>query len=76
MLYPALWPYQTLVMNSTSFSHFQLVHDMELILPIESEIPSLKLAIELLPNTSDLEEHLIHLERLNEKRRDASTTIE
>jgi hypothetical protein len=46
------------------------------ILPIECEIPSLKLAIELLPDTSDLEERLVHLEHLDEKRRDASMAIE
>jgi hypothetical protein len=34
------------------------------------------LEIDLLPNTSDLEEHLVHLEHLDEQLRDASTTIE
>ena len=43
---------------------------------IECEIPSLKVAIELLLDTSDLEECLVHLEHLDEQRRDASTTIE
>ena len=76
MLYPALWAYQTLVKNATNFSPFQLVHGMELILPVECEIPSLKLAVELLPDTSDLERHLVHLESLNEQRWDAFTTIE
>jgi transposase InsO family protein len=55
MLYPALWAYRTLVKTTTGFSPFQLVHGVELILPIECEIPSLKLAVELLPDTSDLE---------------------
>jgi hypothetical protein len=76
MIYPALWAYQTMINTSTNFSPFQLVHGMESILPIECEIPSLKLAIELLPDTTDLEEHLVHLENLDEKHRDASTTIE
>jgi hypothetical protein len=33
------------------------------------------LEIELLPNTSDLEERLLHLEHLDEKHRDASMSI-
>ena len=49
---------------------------MELILPIECKIPSLKLAVVLLPDTSDLEWRLIHLESIDEKHQDASTTIE
>jgi hypothetical protein len=49
---------------------------VELILPIECEIPSLKLAIALLPDTSDIERRLLHLECLDEQRRDTSTIIE
>ena len=61
MLYPTLWAYRTTVKNSTSFSPYQLVHAVESVLPIECEIPSLKLAIELLPDTSTLEEQLVHI---------------
>ena len=49
---------------------------MELILPIECEIPSLRLEVALLPDTSDLEQCLVHLESLDEQHRDASTAIE
>ena len=42
----------------------------------DCEIPSLKLAIELLPNTSALEERLVHLEQLDEQRRDALVALE
>ena len=49
---------------------------MESIFPIECEIPSLKLAVELLPETSSLEECLLHLEHLNEQCRDAATINE
>ena len=49
---------------------------MESILLIEWKIPSLELEIELPPDTSDLEECLVHLEHLDEQRWDASTTIE
>jgi hypothetical protein len=46
------------------------------ILLIECKIPSLKLAIEFLPDTFDFEEHLIHLENPNDQFQDASMTIE
>ena len=65
MLYP------TLCGPATGFSPYQLVHGVDSVLPVEYEIPSLKLAIDLLPDTSALEEHLVHLEQLDEQRRDA-----
>ena len=68
MLYPALWAYRTSVKTATGFSPYQLVHGVESILPVESKIPSLKLAMELLPDTSPLEEHLVHLEQIDEER--------
>ena len=43
---------------------------------VECEIPSLKLAVELLPDTSPLEERLVHLEQLDEQRRDALVALE
>ena len=49
---------------------------MEFVLPVECEIPSLKLAIELLPDTSAMEDHLVHLEQLDEQRRDALVALE
>ena len=49
---------------------------MESILPIECKIPSLKLAVELLPETSELEEHLFHSEHLDEQHRDALVALE
>jgi hypothetical protein len=45
-------------------------------LPIECQIPSLKLAVQLLPNTSPLEERLVHLEQLDEQCCDAALTNE
>jgi len=76
MLYPALWAYRTTVKTAMGFSPYQLVHGVELVLPVECEIPSLKLAIELLPDTSPLEERLVHLEQLDEQRRDALVALE
>lgn len=52
--------------TTTSFTPLQLVYGMESIFPIECEIPSLKLAVELLLEISSLEECLLHLEHLDE----------
>ena len=76
MLYPALWSYRTAVKTTIGFSPYQLVHGVESILPVECEIPSLKLAIELLPDTSPLEENLFHLEQLDEQFQDALVALE
>ena len=76
MLYLALWAYRTSVKTATGFTPFQLVYGLESIFPIECEIPSLKLAVEILPDTSSLEERLLHLEHLDEQRRDAATMNE
>jgi hypothetical protein len=66
MFFSTLWAYRTFVKSSTGFTPFRLVYDLEAILSIECEIPSLKLAVELLPNTSTEEEHLLYLMRLDE----------
>jgi hypothetical protein len=76
MLYSALWPYQTSMKNTTCFSPFQLVYGMEVVLPIECQIPSLKLAVELFLETSFLEECLLYLEHLDEKLHDAASANE
>eukprot|EP00253_Pinus_taeda_P028841 PITA_28841 len=51
---------------ATGFAPFQLVYGMEEIFSTECKIPSLKLAIKLLPSTLVNEEHLLHLTRLDE----------
>ena len=66
MLYPALWAYRTNVKTATGFSPFQLVHGVEAVAPIECEISSLKISIHVLPDTTELEECLLHLEHLDE----------
>jgi hypothetical protein len=76
MLFLALWAYQTSVKSATGFIPFQLVYGLEAILSIEFEIPSLKLAAELLPNTFAEEEHLLYLMQLDETCRDATLVIE
>ena len=76
MLYLALWAYRTVVNTSIGFSPYHLVHGVESILPVECKIPSLKLAMELLPDTSTLEECLVHLEQLDEQCRDSLMDLE
>jgi hypothetical protein len=76
MLFSALWAYRTSVKSSTGFTPFWLVYGVEAILPIECEIPSLKLVVELLPNISVEEERLLYLMRLDKTRRDVTLVIE
>ena len=52
------------------------MHGVDLVLPVECEIPSLKLNVELIPDTFALEEHLVHLEQLDEQCRDALVALE
>ena len=49
---------------------------MESVLLVECEIPWLKLAIEFLPDTLELEECVVHLEHLDEQRRDVVVALE
>eukprot|EP00253_Pinus_taeda_P005692 PITA_05692 len=76
MLFSSLWAYRTLVKDAMRFIPFQLVYGLEATLPIECEIPSLKLVIELLPSTIPVEECLLYLELLDETHRLASLAIE
>ena len=76
ILYSALWVYQTSVRNTTRFTPFQLVYGLEAILPIQCKISSLKLAIDLLPDTSEEEAHLLNLIHLDEMRREAQLANE
>ena len=76
MLYPTLWAYLTNVKTTMGFSPFQLIHGVEAVTSVECEILSLKIAIHVLPDTTELEENLLHLEHLDEQRRDALTANE
>ena len=64
------------VKSATRFTCFQLVYVLEATLSVECEIPSLKLVVELLLDTSMEKEHLLYLERLDETRRLATLVIE
>ena len=76
MMYPALWAYWTNVKTVIGFSPFQLVHGVEAVTPIECEIPYLYIAIHVPPDLTELEERLLHLEHLDEHRRDVLTANE
>jgi len=56
MLFSALLAYITSTKTTTGFTPFQPVYGLEETIPINCEIPLLKLAIELLLNTSPEEE--------------------
>eukprot|EP00253_Pinus_taeda_P032887 PITA_32887 len=67
---------QTSVRNAIGFTSFQLVYGLEAILPVQCEISSLKLAVDLLPRTSEEEAHFLELIQLDETRLDAASTNE
>ena len=76
MFFSALWAYQTSIKSAMRFTPFQLVYGIESNFSIECEIPSLKLVVELLPNTSTKEEHLLYLMQLDETYHDVTLVIE
>ena len=76
ILYSSLWAYRTSVRNATAFTHFQLVYGLEAILPIQCEISSLKLTIDLLPDTLEEEVYLLNLIHLDETHREAQLANE
>jgi len=58
------------------FTPFQLVYGLEAILPVQCEISSLKLAVDVLPGTSEEEAHFLELIQLDETRHDATLANE
>jgi hypothetical protein len=75
-LFSTLWAYHTSMKTTTGFTPFQLVYGIEAFLPIECEIPSLKLKVEILPHTSAKEEHFLYLSKLDETCRDSALVNE
>jgi hypothetical protein len=76
MLFSTFWAYRTSVKSATGFTPFQLVYDLEAIFSIECEIPSLKIAVKLLPNTFAEEECPLYVMQLDETHHDATLVIE
>lgn len=66
VLYSVLWAYMTSVRNAIGFMPFQLVYGLESVLPIQCEISSLRLTIDLLPEMSEEEAHFLELIHLDE----------
>ena len=62
--------------TATRFTPFQLVYGIEAMLPIECEIPLLKLTMECLPHTFVEEEQFMYLTKLYETHRDVSLVNE
>ena len=75
-LFSELWAYRTFAKTTTAFTPFQLVYGLEAVLPIECEIPSLRLTVELLPHTTDEEQCLLYLSHLDEIHQDAALANE
>jgi hypothetical protein len=76
MIFSALWAYRTLVKSTMGFTPFQLVYGIKAIFPIECEIMSLKLDIELLPNTTTEEERFLYSIQLDKTRHNVVLVIE
>ena len=58
------------------FTPFQLIYGLKDVLPIQCQIPSLKLIVKLLPDTSAKEERFLYLNNLDETRRDVALANE
>ena len=72
IFYSTLWEYRTSVRNATRFTAFQLVCGLEAIFPIHCEILSLKLVVDLSPDTYNEEACLFNLIHLDEMCREAT----
>jgi transposase InsO family protein len=71
-IFYALWAYRTAYKVTTKSTPFQLVYGQEAILPIELEIPSLRIAIDhRMSDFNSLRHRYAVLEKLNETRAQA-----
>ncbi|KAM2415787.1 hypothetical protein ACFX1X_002106 [Malus domestica] len=73
----ALWAYRTTYRTPTQATPYSLVYGVEAVLPLESQIPSLRMAIqEGLTDEENAKLHLQELEALDEKRLEAQQHLE
>lgn len=76
-LHAALWAYRTTFKVTTKATPFSLVYGVEAVLPIEFEVPSLRIAVEArLTDKESLRHRLIELEAMDESRRRAAQHTE
>lgn len=66
MLISVLWAYWTTTKTTIGFTPFHLIHGIESVIPIECEILTLQMVLNVLPDITPLEQRLLHLEHLNE----------
>ena len=66
MSFLELWAYHTSTKATIRFTSFQLVYGLEAVLLIEYKIPSLKLVVERLTDSSIGEVHFLYLNHLDE----------
>src|SRR5436189_5251385 len=72
-----LWAYRTTIRTATKATPFSLVYGCEAVLPLEIQIPSLRIAIASGMTEEEKDnQHLAQLEELNEKRLKAQQQIE
>ncbi|KAK4383353.1 hypothetical protein Sango_2784400 [Sesamum angolense] len=67
----ALWAYRTTVRTPTQATPYALVYGVEAVLPLEQQIPSLRIAIQGLTEEKNAQIRLEELEALDEKRLEA-----
>ena len=73
----ALWAYRTTFRTPTQATPYSLVYGVEAVLPLEQQIPSLRIAIqEGLTNEENVHLRLQELEALDEKRLEAQQRLE
>ena len=72
-----LWAYRTTFRTPTQATPYSLVYGVEAVLPLESQIPSLRIAIqEVLTEEENVKLRLQELEVLDEKRLEAQQRLE
>ncbi|XP_019166707.1 PREDICTED: uncharacterized protein LOC109162459 [Ipomoea nil] len=77
MMEEALWAYRTTYRTPTQSTPYSLVYGVEAVLPLERQIPSLRLAIqEGLTDEDNVKLRLAELEALDEKKLQAQQSLE
>ena len=71
----ALWAYSTKYQTPTQATPYSVVYWVEVVLPLEHQIPSLRIAIQGLSNEENVRLRLEELEALDEKRLEAQQRL-